>query len=109
MLYSILAVIFVAQAYGVTLDAGTLVIMGLVLMVASKGIAAVPRASLVVVASALSFFHLPEGGLLLIVAIDQFCDMARAATNVVGNAVASVVVARWEGALATPQLHGDIG
>ena len=109
MLYSILAVIFVAQAYGVALDAGTLAMMGLVLMVASKGIAAVPRASLVVVASALSFFHLPEGGLLLIVAIDQFCDMARAATNVVGNAVASVVVARWEGALATPQLHGDIG
>ncbi|MDQ2878362.1 MAG: cation:dicarboxylase symporter family transporter, partial [Pseudomonadota bacterium] len=66
----------------------------------SKGIAGVPRASLVVIAATLSQFGLPESGLLLVLAIDHFLDMGRSATNVVGNAVAATVVARWEGRLA---------
>lgn len=73
--------------------------MLLVLMVTSKGVAGVPRASLVVIASTLAFFKIPEAGLLLILAVDHFLDMGRSATNVVGNAVASVVVAKWEGTL----------
>ncbi len=73
--------------------------MLLVLMVTSKGIAGVPRASLVIIAATLAFFDIPEAGLLLILAVDHFLDMGRSATNVVGNAVASVVVAKWEGHL----------
>ncbi|WP_309611909.1 cation:dicarboxylate symporter family transporter, partial [Sphingomonas sp.] len=73
----------------------------------SKGIAGVPRASLVVIAATLPLFHIPEAGLLLILAVDHFLDMGRSATNVVGNAVASVAVAKWEGAL-DPELSPDI-
>jgi Na+/H+-dicarboxylate symporter len=73
--------------------------MLLVLMVTSKGIAGVPRASLVIITATLSMFNLPEAGVLLVLAVDHFLDMGRSATNVVGNAVASVVVARWEGDL----------
>ncbi len=73
--------------------------MLLLLMLTSKGMAGVPRASLVVIAATLATFNLPEAGLLLIIGIDQFLDMGRSATNVVGNAVASVVVAKWEGHL----------
>ena len=73
--------------------------MLLLLMVTSKGIAGVPRASLVVIAATLPLFHIPEAGLLLILAVDHFLDMGRSATNVVGNAVASVLVAKWEGTL----------
>ena len=76
--------------------------MLLVLMITSKGMAGVPRASLVVIAATLSMFNIPEAGLLLILAVDHFLDMGRSATNVVGNAVASSVVARWEGELAPP-------
>ena len=72
-----------------------------VLMVTSKGIAGVPRASLVVIAATLSQFNIPEAGLLLL-GIDHFLDMARSATNVVGNGVAAAVVAKWEGELAHP-------
>ena len=71
--------------------------MLLVLMVTSKGMAGVPRASLVVIAATMPMFKIPEAGLLLILAVDHFLDMGRSATNVVGNAVASSVVARWEG------------
>ncbi len=74
----------------------------LVMMLSSKGIAGVPRASLVVVAAVLPMFGLPEAGLLLIMGIDQFLDMGRTATNVVGNSIATVVVAKWEGALGPP-------
>jgi Na+/H+-dicarboxylate symporter len=70
-----------------------------ILMVTSKGIAGVPRASLVVIAATLPTFGIPSAGLLLIFAIDQFLDMGRSATNVVGNAVASAVAAKWEGEL----------
>lgn len=81
--------------------------MLLVLMVTSKGIAGVPRASLVVIAATLPLFNIPEAGLLLILAVDHFLDMGRSATNVVGNAVASVAVAKWEGVL-DPELSPDI-
>jgi Na+/H+-dicarboxylate symporter len=73
--------------------------MLLVMMVTSKGMAGVPRASLVVIAATFPMFGIPEAGLLLVLAVDHFLDMGRSATNVVGNAVASSVVARWEGTL----------
>jgi len=81
--------------------------MLLVLMITSKGMAGVPRASLVVIAATLSMFNIPEAGLLLILAVDHFLDMGRSATNVVGNAVAASVVARWEGTL-DPEEPADI-
>ncbi len=99
MLYCTFAVIFIAQAYGISVPIGDQLSMLLLLMVTSKGMAGVPRASLVVIAATLTTFHLPEAGLLLILGIDQFLDMGRSATNVVGNAVATVVVAKWEGEL----------
>ena len=99
MIYMTFASIFIAQAYGIDMSLGQMITMLLVLMVTSKGIAGVPRASLVVIAATLPMFNLPEAGLLLILAIDHFLDMGRTATNVIGNAVASAVVARWEGAL----------
>jgi len=103
MMYMTFASIFIAQAYGIHLDWGTMIQMLLILMVTSKGIAGVPRASLVVITGTLSHFNIPEAGVLLILAVDHFLDMGRTATNVIGNAVASVVVARWEGQLDAPQ------
>ena len=100
MIYMTFASLFIAQAYGIHLDLGTQIAMLLYLMISSKGIAGVPRASLVVIAATLPAFGIPEAGLLLILAIDHFLDMGRTATNVVGNAVASAVVARWEGGLS---------
>ncbi len=99
MMYCTFATMFIAQAYGIELSVWQQVTMLLVLMVTSKGIAGVPRASLVIIASTLAFFDIPEAGLLLILAVDHFLDMGRSATNVVGNAVASVVIAKWEGTL----------
>ncbi len=99
MIYMTFASLFIAQAYGIDLSLGQMVTMLLVLMVTSKGIAGVPRASLVVIAATLPLFHIPEAGLLLILAVDHFLDMGRSATNVIGNAVAASVVARWEGDL----------
>ena len=99
MMYMTFASLFIAQAYGIHLPLGTQIAMLLMLMVTSKGIAGVPRASLVVIAATLSQFHIPEAGLLLILAVDHFLDMGRSATNVVGNAVAASVVAKWEGGL----------
>jgi len=99
MIYCTFATMFIAQAYGIELTIGHQITMLLILMVTSKGMAGVPRASLVVIASTLAFFNIPEGGLLLILAVDHFLDMGRSATNVVGNAVASVIVAKWEGGL----------
>jgi Na+/H+-dicarboxylate symporter len=77
--------------------------MMLVLMLTSKGMAGVPRASLVVIAATLNQFHIPEAGLLLLLGIDHFLDMARSATNVIGNGIATAVVAKWEGELADPK------
>ena len=103
MMYCTFATMFIAQAYGIHMSAGEQVTMLLLLMVTSKGMAGVPRASLVVIAATLAFFDIPEAGLLLILAVDHFLDMGRSATNVVGNAVASVLVAKWEGALEHPE------
>jgi Na+/H+-dicarboxylate symporter len=103
MIYMTFASLFIAQAYGIHLSLGQMVTMLLVLMVTSKGIAGVPRASLVVIAATLPLFHIPEAGLLLILAVDHFLDMGRSATNVIGNAVAASVVARWEGELDPPE------
>ncbi|MBN2971990.1 dicarboxylate/amino acid:cation symporter [Roseomonas aeriglobus] len=97
MIYMTFATMFIAQAYGIEMTLGHQITMLLILMVTSKGIAGVPRASLVVIAGTLSFFDIPEAGLLLILAIDHFLDMGRSATNVVGNAVAATVIAKWEG------------
>jgi len=96
MMYCAFAVMFVAQVYGIDIPAGQQVIMLLVLMLTSKGIAGVPRASLVVVAATLGQFNIPEAGILLLLGIDQFLDMGRSATNVVGNSIATAVVATWE-------------
>ena len=103
MMYMTFASIFVAQAYGIDLSLGTQILMLLTLMITSKGVAGVPRASLVVITATLAQFNIPEAGLLLILAVDHFLDMGRSATNVVGNAVASVVVAKWEGQLDPPE------
>jgi Na+/H+-dicarboxylate symporter len=96
MMYMTFASIFIAQAYGVPLDMGTQMTMLLVLMLTSKGIAGVPRASLVVVAATCGMFKIPEVGIALILPIDHFCDMFRSATNVLGNAIATSVVGKWE-------------
>lgn len=96
MLYATFAMLFIAQAYGVTLNAGQLMLMFLLLLVASKGVAAVPRAVLVIVASTLPMFHLPAAGLALLLGIDHLLDMGRSATNVLGNFVAATVVDRFE-------------
>ena len=102
MMYCTFATVFIAQAYGIEMSLGTQITMMLVLMLTSKGMAGVPRASLVVIAATLNQFDIPEAGLLLLLAIDHFLDMARSATNVVGNAVATAVVAKWEGELDMP-------
>ncbi|MFN3754050.1 dicarboxylate/amino acid:cation symporter [Flavobacterium sp.] len=96
MMYMTFASIFIAQAYGVDLDMGTQITMLLVLMLTSKGIAGVPRASLVVVAATCGMFNIPIEGIALILPIDHFCDMFRSATNVLGNAIATSVVGKWE-------------
>ncbi|MGA2943431.1 MAG: dicarboxylate/amino acid:cation symporter [Xanthobacteraceae bacterium] len=97
MMYCTFATLFIAQAYNIPLSIGTQVTMLLLLMLTSKGMAGVPRASLVVIAATLTSFNLPESGLLLIIGIDQFLDMGRSATNVIGNSLATAVVAKWEG------------
>jgi Na+/H+-dicarboxylate symporter len=99
MMYMTFATLFIAQAYGIHLTLGQEITMLLVLMITSKGMAGVPRASLVVIAAIMPLFKIPEAGLLLILAVDHFLDMGRSGTNVVGNAVAASVVARWEGTL----------
>ncbi|MBE2290061.1 MAG: dicarboxylate/amino acid:cation symporter [Chitinophagaceae bacterium] len=99
MMYMSFASIFIAQCYGIHLDIGTQMSMLLVLMITSKGIAGVPRASLVVIAGTLATFNIPEAGLALLLGIDPLLDMGRAATNVVGNSVATVAMSSWEGGL----------
>ena len=99
MVYQAVATLFVAQAYGIEMSIGKQILLLLLMMITSKGIAGVPRASLVVVAATLPLFDLPASGLLLILGIDQFLDMGRAMTNVIGNGIATAVVAKWEGEL----------
>ncbi|HWW58578.1 MAG TPA: dicarboxylate/amino acid:cation symporter [Sphingopyxis sp.] len=103
MMYASFATIFIAQAYGIELSIGTQILILLTLMVSSKGIAAVPRASLVVITATLAMFDLPVEGVALVFAIDHFLDMGRTATNVVGNAVATSVITKWEGMLEEPE------
>ena len=99
MMYTAFAALFISQAYNIPLTLGQQITMLLVLMVSSKGIAGVPRASLVVVAAVLPMFNLPEAGLLLVMGVDHFLDMGRTVTNVLGNAIATTVVAKWENAI----------
>ncbi len=99
MMYMTFASLAIAQAYNIPLDTGTQLTMLLVLMLTSKGIAGVPRASLVVVAATCAMFKIPAEGIALILPIDHFCDMFRTATNVLGNALATSVVSKWEGEL----------
>ncbi|HSK43323.1 MAG TPA: dicarboxylate/amino acid:cation symporter, partial [Candidatus Binatia bacterium] len=100
-LYLSLASIFVAQAAGIHLTLGQQLVMVFTLMLTSKGVAGVPRAMLVILLGTVDSFHLPTWPVLLILGIDQFMDMARTATNVLGNCLASAVIARWEGELGT--------
>ncbi len=99
MMYCTFATLFIAQAYGIHLDLGTQITMLLILMLTSKGMAGVPRASLVVIAATLNQFNIPEAGLLLILGVDTFLDMGRSATNAVGNSIAAAVIAKSEGEL----------
>lgn len=99
MMYMTFASLAIAQAYGIHLDIGTQLTMLLVLMLTSKGIAGVPRASLVVVTATCAMFGIPPEGIALILPIDHFCDMFRSMTNVLGNALATTAVSKWEGEL----------
>jgi proton glutamate symport protein len=100
-LYLSLAAIFVAQAAGIHLSLSQQLAMMLTLMLTSKGLAGVPRAMIVVLLGAVDSFHLPVWPVVVLLGIDQFMDMGRTATNVLGNCLASAVVARWEGELST--------
>ena len=99
IMYMTFATVFIAQSYGIEMTTNEQIIMMLMLLVTSKGMAGVPRASLVVIAGMLGAFHIPEAGLLLLLGIDQVLDMGRSATNVIGNAVATAVISKWEGEL----------
>jgi len=103
MIYCTFATLFIAQAYGIEMPLSTQITMMLVLMLTSKGMAGVPRASLVVIAATLQHFGLPEAGLLMILGIDTFLDMGRSATNAVGNSIATAVIAKWEDGLASEE------
>ncbi|HWZ14266.1 MAG TPA: cation:dicarboxylase symporter family transporter [Mucilaginibacter sp.] len=99
MMYMTFASLFIAQAYNIHLSFAQQLIMLLTLMLSSKGVAGIPRAALVVVAATLAMFNIPEAGLALLIGIDPFLDMGRSATNVLGNAVASAAISKWEGEL----------
>nr|WP_298724277.1 dicarboxylate/amino acid:cation symporter [uncultured Steroidobacter sp.] len=101
MMYCTFAVLFIAQVYGIEIGIGQQIVMVAILMLTSKGIAGVPRASLVVIAATLPHFNIPEAGMLLLLGIDHFLDMGRSATNVVGNSIATAVVSKWQGELQT--------
>jgi len=102
MMYTTFASLFIAQLYGIDLSWTQKLTMAAMLMITTKGIASVPRASLVVIAAVLPYFHIPEAGLLLILGVDQFLDMGRSGTNVIGNSIAAAAVAGWEGELGDP-------
>ena len=102
MMYMTFASLFIAQSYGMHIPIPTQISMLLVLMLTSKGIAGVPRASLVVIAGTLATFNIPEAGLALLLGIDPLLDMGRSATNVVGNSIATAVVSKWENSLESP-------
>ncbi|UOB60524.1 dicarboxylate/amino acid:cation symporter [Burkholderia pyrrocinia] len=97
MMYQAFAAIFIAQAFGVNMPLSQQIAMLLILMLSSKGMASVPRGSVVVVAAVAPMFHLPAAGVAMVLAIDQILDMGRTMTNVIGNSVATAVIAKWEG------------
>jgi Na+/H+-dicarboxylate symporter len=99
MMYMTFASLFLAQAYNIHLPFDRQLTMLLILMLTSKGVAGVPRAALVVIAGTLAMFNIPEAGLALLIGIDPILDMGRSATNVLGNAIATGVVSKWEGEL----------
>lgn len=99
MMYMTFAVLFIAQAYGIDMPLADQLLMLLVLLFTSKGVAGVPRASLIVISATLAMFKIPEAGLLLLLGIDQILDMGRSAANVLGNSVAAAVISKWEKAL----------
>jgi Na+/H+-dicarboxylate symporter len=101
-MYTTFAALFIAQAYGIHLTLGEQMLMMGILMITSKGIAGVPRASLVVIMAVLPYFHIPIEGIALVLGVDHLLDMGRSATNVVGNSVATVIVSKWEGQLGGP-------
>lgn len=107
MLYCTFATMFIMQAHGVHLSIQQQIFMLLLLMVTSKGIAGVPRASLVVIMATLTYFGLPEAWIALVLGVDHLLDMGRSATNVVGNSVAAAVVAKWEGELDEIEPEGE--
>ncbi len=96
MMYMTFASIFIAQVYGIDMPISEQLTMLLVLMLTSKGVAGVPRASLIVVVATCAMFGIPPEGIALILPIDHFCDMARSMTNVLGNALATAVIDKWE-------------
>lgn len=103
IMYMIFATISIAQAYGMEISFAQQISMMLILLISSKGMAGVPRASLVVIASMLQIFNIPAEGLTLLLAIDWLLDMGRACTNVIGNAVATAVISKWEGEMGEPE------
>ncbi|MDP1745241.1 MAG: cation:dicarboxylase symporter family transporter, partial [Bacteroidota bacterium] len=108
MMYMTFATVFIAQAYGIDMSVTDQIMMLLILLITSKGMAGIPRASLVVIAGMLDHFNIPVAGLLLLLGIDQILDMGRSATNVVGNAVATAVISKWEGELHAFRKEPDI-
>ena len=107
MMYCTFAVLFIAQVYGIELSIAQQIVMVAILMLTSKGIAGVPRASLVVIAATLPQFNIPEAGMLLLLGIDHFLDMGRSGTNVIGNSIATAVVSKWEGELQSANGNGE--
>ena len=105
MVYCTFAILFVAQAYGIELSLSKQIALCGLLMISTKGLAGVPRAAIMVIAVTLPYFHLPQSGLALVLAVDHILDMGRSATNIIGNSVAAAVVAEWEGRdnAATPE------
>jgi Na+/H+-dicarboxylate symporter len=104
MMYCTFAILFIAQAYGVELSIGRQITLFGLLMLTTKGLAGVPRAAIAVVAVTLHYFHLPDAGLALVLAVDHILDMGRSATNIVGNSVAAAAVASWERQLEAPSI-----
>lgn len=95
-MYCAFAILFIAQAYGITLTLAQQIVLFGLLIVTTKGVAGVPRAAIAVLAVTLHYFKLPESGIALVLAVDHILDMGRSATNIVGNSVAAAVVASWE-------------
>ncbi len=107
MMYQSFAAIFIAQAFGIDMPLSQQIFMLLVLMLSSKGMASVPRGSVVVVAAVAPLFHLPAAGVVMVLAIDQILDMGRTMTNVIGNSVATAVIAKWEARRSG--VHAEVG